>query len=263
MSSNFDLKEQIRDYWSARAASFDDAFSHQVSEGVELEAWKALYARMLGAGEKHVLDLGCGTGEVSKILFASGHRVTGMDFSDSMLARARTKHADKGARAAYLSGDAEATNLPDEKFDAITCRHLVWTLLEPEQALADWYRVLKPGGHLVVFDGNFVRTSWNDNMLRKIIAFLDSRSSPSAVLPDSLQTQNEAIRAHLPYSDGFSFADLQELATKAGFTDIRRHSYTPIRRAQRKIAGRSDWLRSFTVDRFVLHGRKPLLRHRL
>ncbi len=254
VSKNFDLKEQIRDYWSARAASFDDSFSHQVSEGVELDAWKALYASMLGQGEKHVLDLGCGTGEVSKILFAAGHRVTGMDFSDEMLSRARAKHADKGARATYLSGDAEATNLPENSFDAVTCRHLVWTLLEPEQALGDWFQLLKPGGHLVIFDGNFAHESWKDKMLRKLIGFIDA--SPPA--SETLQAQNETIRAQLPSASGFSYPDLQNIAAKAGFTDIKRLSYNPIRRAQRKIAGRADWLRSFTIDRFVLHGRKPL-----
>lgn len=252
MSGNFDLKEQIRDYWSTRADTFDDSFSHQITEGVELEAWKALYTRMLGAEEKHVLDLGCGTGEVSKVLFALGHRVTGLDFSDAMLTKARAKHADKGGRATYVSGDAEMTKQPDATFDAVTCRHLVWTLLEPEQALADWFRVLKPDGHLVIFDGNFMHQSLKDTVLRKIIALI------SPTQPSPLQDQDIAIREHLPFAKGLGFEDVTAMAERVGFQDISRHSFTPIRQAQRRIASPADWLRSFTTDRFVLHARKPL-----
>lgn len=256
MSANFDLKEQIRDYWSARAATFDDSFSHQVTEGVELDAWKAMYAGTLGLEEKHILDIGCGTGEVSKILFAAGHRVTGMDFSDAMLAKARVKHADKGGRATYLSGDAEATKLPNDSFDAVTCRHLVWTLLEPEKALVDWYRVLRPGGHLVIFDGNFMHKTLKDKIIRKIINLIEPDSPLLCKEGEALQNQNTDIRRQLPFAAGFSFSALEKMAGRVGFQNIERLSYTPIRRAQRKIARPNDWLRTFTTDRFVLHARK-------
>lgn len=253
MSDNFDLKEQIRDYWSVRAETFDNSFSHQITEGVELDAWKLLYAEMLGSGEKHVLDLGCGTGEVSKVLLASGHRVTGLDFSDTMLAKARAKHADKGKYATFLSGDAENINQPDNTFDAVTCRHLVWTLLEPEKALTDWFRVLKPGGHLVIFDGNFMHRSITDVVLKKLIALLDKQQPQSG----QLQQQNIDIRRQLPFAHGLDYAVLKSMVVTTGFREVVRHSFTPIRRAQRRIAGPADWLRSFTTDRFVLHARKP------
>ncbi|MGR3661793.1 MAG: class I SAM-dependent methyltransferase [Paracoccaceae bacterium] len=251
MNQNFDLKEQIREYWSARADSFDDSFSHQITEGVELDAWKAMYAGMLGPDEKHILDLGCGTGEVSKVLFALGHRVTGLDFSDAMLAKARSKHADKGDRAAFLSGDVEMILQSDAKYDAVTCRHVVWTLLEPQRALEDWFRVLKPGGHLVIFDGNFMQKPLKDRFLNKIIGKISNAK------PAILQTQNMAIRKRLPFADGLGFDDLAKLAGRAGFEAILRHSYSPIRRAQRRIAGPADWLRTFTTNRFVLHAKKP------
>lgn len=251
MSENFDLKEQIRDYWSARADSFDDSFSHQITDGVELDTWKAIYADLLGRDEKHILDLGCGTGEVSKVLLASGHRVTGLDFSDAMLAKARAKHADKGDRSTFLSGDVEMTLQPAAKYDAVTCRHVVWTLLEPQRALEDWFRVLKPGGHLVIFDGNFMQKSLMDQFLNKVIGTI------SDAKPAVLQAQNEAIRKRLPFASGLGFDELAKLAGRAGFEAIHRHSYAPIRRAQRRIASPADWLRTFTTDRFVLHARKP------
>ncbi|MBV1896940.1 MAG: class I SAM-dependent methyltransferase [Rhodobacteraceae bacterium] len=251
MSENFDLKEQIREYWSARADDFDDSFSHQITDGVELDAWKTMYAGLLGADEKHILDLGCGTGEISKVLFASGHRVTGLDFSEAMLAKARSKHADKGDRASFLAGDVEMTLQPDAKYDAVTCRHVVWTLLDPQRALEDWFRVLKPGGHLVIFDGNFMQTSFKDRLLNMVIGKISNAK------PKLLQAQDDAIRKRLPFANGLGFGELAKLADQAGYEAIHRHSYLPIRRAQRRIAGPAEWLRTFTTERFVLHATKP------
>ena len=51
--------------------------------------------------------------------------------------------------------DAENPMEPDESYDAIVCRHLVWTLTTPEQAFAEWHRMLKPGGALLFFDGDW------------------------------------------------------------------------------------------------------------
>lgn len=256
--TNFDLKEQIRAYWSARAATFDESFSHQVSDGTELTAWADLYSQMYGEGKKHVLDLGCGTGEVSKIQFALGHRVTGIDFSETMLEIARKKHGDKAARGVFISGDAEDTRQPDASFDALTCRHLIWTLLNPQDALKDWFRVLRPGGHLVIFDGNFMAKSLKDLIIRRLISRFEPQQRIGEAQTSEMQQQNEHIRAQLPFASGFKFTDLENMVKNAGFERIERCSYSPIRRAQRRIAGPADWLRSFTTDRFVLHARKPM-----
>ncbi|WP_080518844.1 methyltransferase domain-containing protein [Rhodopseudomonas palustris] len=63
----------------------------------------------------------------------------------------------EGAEAVkFHLGDAENPMMPDERFDAVVSRHLVWTLPDPEAALADWLRVLRPGGRVVLVDCDWV-----------------------------------------------------------------------------------------------------------
>ncbi len=253
--SNYDLKEQIRAYWSARAAGFDRSFSHGIEAGYELDAWKEAYASLVPAQNQKVLELGSGTGEITKVLSALGHDITGIDFSEPMQELSKTKHR-KNSRVRYVLGDAENTIQPDDTFDLVTCRHLVWTLLDPVAALADWYRVTKPGGHLVIFDGDFITSRWRDKLLRNLIAQLERIYPSQESLTAKQRTEHNEITSRFYFKDGLQFEHLAGLAHDVGYRNITRHSYEPIRRAQRKIAGPTDWLRTFIGDRFIFHAQK-------
>ncbi len=254
MSANHTLKEEIRDYWSARAESFDSHFGHRMPPGPEREAWQAAIRARLGAAPLEVLELACGTGEVTGALRRLGHRVTGLDFSEAMLARARAKHAgDAGAR--FILADAEYTREPEGRYDAVVCRHLVWTLTDPQAALAEWARVLKPGGHLLVFDGDFAAPDGLPGRLaRRALAWLDRRQG---VAPAADADRHAAIMRELPFGQGLTPALLAPLLRQAGFTALDFGPHAPIARAQRRGASLRDRLRTLLYRRFILHARKP------
>ncbi len=151
---NFDLKEEIRAYWSERAATFDRSPGHHIRTGAELAAWVRTFRQVapLPAGAR-VLELACGTGEVTRVLRALELEIDAVDFAEPMLERARAKHGDQ---VTFHLADAENPPLPEGAFDAVVARHLVWTLTEPAAALAAWARLLKPGGVLIVIDGDWV-----------------------------------------------------------------------------------------------------------
>jgi SAM-dependent methyltransferase len=98
---------------------------------------------------------GCGTGFLTFELAARGHHVIGVDFAPSMLAEARRKAAARGASVRFEEADAEQLPFPPGSFDLAISRHLLWTLSHPDAAIDEWIRVLRPGGRLVVVDGQF------------------------------------------------------------------------------------------------------------
>ena len=95
----------------------------------------------------HYLDIGCGTGNYTIKLQARGGRFTGVDPSERMLEKARSK----SPAIQWLKGVAEAIPLPDASVNGIvgslTTHH--WSDLE--QGFKELYRVLEPGGQMVIF----------------------------------------------------------------------------------------------------------------
>jgi len=106
-----------------------------------------------GLASARILEAGCGTGTLALRLAAAGHRVTGIDLSEAMLAVARLKDTERSVtwRRADVT-DFDLRDL-DVKFDLVTCvadilNHLE-TLDEWEAAFRRFAAHLRPGGHLI------------------------------------------------------------------------------------------------------------------
>jgi len=150
------VKEQVASHWGRRASGFDDGFGHSIRTPAERAAWDRIFDLVLtGRGPLEALDAGCGTGFLSFELAARGHRVTGVDFAPAMLAEARRKAAERSVSVRFEKADAEQLPFPSHSFDLAISRHVLWTLPHPEAAIDEWIRVLRPGGRLVVVDGQF------------------------------------------------------------------------------------------------------------
>ena len=150
------VKEQVASHWGRRASGFDDGFGHSIRTPAERAAWDRIFNLVLtGRGPLEALDAGCGTGFLSFELAARGHRVTGVDFAPAMLAEARRKAAERSVSVRFEKADAEQLPFPSHSFDLAISRHVLWTLPHPEAAIDEWIRLLRPGGRLVVVDGQF------------------------------------------------------------------------------------------------------------
>jgi ubiquinone/menaquinone biosynthesis C-methylase UbiE len=149
------VKEIVRSHWAARASKFDTGPTHGLHSGAQRHSWSALLGRWAGAGSVDALDVGCGTGFLALQLAALGHRVTGIDAADEMLALARSKAQEAHLPLALYRGDAERLPFENAGFDLLVERHVIWTLPDPSGALAEWRRVLRPRGLLVVVEGDW------------------------------------------------------------------------------------------------------------
>lgn len=253
---NYSLKEDIREYWSRRAETFDLAFGHRIPPGPEFDAWQKPIRDALGARALRVLELACGTGEVTRLIHDLGHDVTALDFSEAMLAVARRKHAGK-EHLRFILADAENPMEPDEAYDAIVCRHLVWTLTTPQQALREWHRVLKPGGVLLVFDGDWMRPTRVGSIASWLIARIDAVIGKDKAYDGAMSDRHASIMGRLPFSAGLTETDLRPLLSSVGFEDMIARSHAPIAAAQRRTSNLRNTLRTFVYRRFILIARKP------
>ncbi|WP_305064532.1 class I SAM-dependent methyltransferase [Methanococcoides sp.] len=123
----------------------------------EKKVWQEIFTGVFGKEKLKILDVGTGPGISAILLIELGHDVTGMDLSEVMLKNARENATRFDLPVDLIQGDAEKLPFEDGSFDAIFNRHVLWTLQNPEMAIAEWRRVLKSGGKIVIIDGN-----WDD-----------------------------------------------------------------------------------------------------
>ncbi|MFC4065290.1 class I SAM-dependent methyltransferase [Actinoplanes subglobosus] len=109
---------------------------------------EAVHGILAGVAAGVVVDAACGTGRHSEWLAGRGHRVIGVDGSPEMLARARVRVPS----AEFREGRLEALPVPDGHADAVVCALALTHVADLKPVFAEFARVLRPGGHLVVSD---------------------------------------------------------------------------------------------------------------
>lgn len=146
------MADDAREQWDREAERFDEEPDHGLADPDVRAAWRTLLLGVLPPPPATVADLGCGTGTLSLLLAEQGYAVDGVDFSREMVTRARAK---AGHLATFQQGDAAQPPLAEAAYDVVLCRHVLWALPSPAAALAHWVRLLKPGGRLVLVEGNW------------------------------------------------------------------------------------------------------------
>ena len=140
--------------WDVEAEAFDEEPDHGLHDPVVRDAWRALLRSVVPPVPSRIADLGCGTGSLALLLAEDGHSVDGVDFSPEMVRRAVAK-AGTYPGMTFTVGDAAAPALPPASYDVVLCRHVLWALPSPADALARWVDLLVPDGRVVLVEGNW------------------------------------------------------------------------------------------------------------
>jgi ubiquinone/menaquinone biosynthesis C-methylase UbiE len=199
------IGEQPREVLDAIAKSMDIRASEPAMQAicVSYMAQIALPARA------RVLEIGCGNGATTKLLMhhLAPAQLIGIDPSSVFIDIACEAFADE-PRVSLTVGDAAATGQADACFDLVIAHTVFSHLLDPQGALTEAHRVLRPGGKLVIFDADFATLT---------VALFEG---------DPLQSAAGAVLRNLVHAP-YIMRRLAALVAAAGFTvqSVEPHGY--------------------------------------
>ena len=222
---NQEKAHQVREMFGAIARRYD-LLNRLLSLGID-RAWrreataraleKVRLEKVQGDAPR-ILDVATGTADLALALKKAAPRaeVIGVDFVSAMLELGRAKAAKQGVDVRLEQGDGLALDFPDNSFDALTIAYGLRNFADYEEGLSEFYRVLKPGGRLVVLEfppppkgpfGQLFRVYFL-KVVPILGGLLSGRRSAYTYLPDSV------LKFPKP-------AELAAMMEGAGFRNVR------------------------------------------
>jgi demethylmenaquinone methyltransferase / 2-methoxy-6-polyprenyl-1,4-benzoquinol methylase len=148
-------KEQVADMFNNISKTYD-FLNHFMSLGIDIIWRKKAINELKAIKPKRILDVATGTGDLAfeALSMLDPEKIVGVDISAGMLEVAKQKIAKRnlGHKFEVRLGDSERLPFEADEFDAITVAYGVRNFENLEAGLADMFRVLKPGGKLVVLE---------------------------------------------------------------------------------------------------------------
>ena len=152
------------------------------------------------AGIRNLIDIGCGNGAFLEFLRNTAPEIAlhGLDYSAEMVKRSR----ERLPSAEITEGDAESMPLPDNTFDGVSCHMSIHHYPHPELALSEMYRILRPGGIVLIND--LTGPDWLIRLTNRSFRYWN--------------TGDHAVYAR---------QTMETMLREAGFCDIKSRNLTP------------------------------------
>ncbi|MCX2450947.1 bifunctional demethylmenaquinone methyltransferase/2-methoxy-6-polyprenyl-1,4-benzoquinol methylase UbiE [Pedobacter sp. PLR] len=217
-------KEQVASMFDNISETYD-FLNHFMSLGIDILWRKKAIVELKALKPRLILDVATGTGDFAfeAIKILNPEKVIGVDISDGMLEVARKKIKDRnlGSVFSVQMGDSEGLHFDDNHFDAVTVAFGVRNYENLEKGLADMYRVLKPGGKIVILEFSKprkfpVKQGYNFyfNHITPLLGKIFSKDNKAyTYLPESVAA----------FPDGEAF---NQMMTKVGFKEAKDNRLT-------------------------------------
>ena len=214
-----DHARRVREMFATIAPRYD-LLNHVLSANID-KRWRRRVVEKLRAllpQDARVLDVGCGTGDLTVELFENtAAQVTGIDFCGPMLKLAKTK----APQLQFIEGDALNLPFAEASFDGLTIGFALRNLADVEQGLCELVRVLKPNGHVAILEfshsanpvfASFVRF-YNWRLLPWIGGLVSGSRGAYEYLPDSISKfPNQETLAAMMRTAGFEDVGFENLS---------------------------------------------------
>jgi demethylmenaquinone methyltransferase/2-methoxy-6-polyprenyl-1,4-benzoquinol methylase len=208
-----DHARRVREMFAKISPRYD-LLNHLLSANVDIR-WRRRVVRKIAPGlapHAQVLDVGCGTGDLSIEIFEkTAAKVVGLDFCRPMLDLAK----QKASQLPFIEGDGLRLPFAEATFDALTAGFVVRNLSDVDDGLREFRRVLKPGGIVAILEFSQPTVPG----VRQFVRFYYSRLLPSI---GGWFSGSRSAYEYLPNSIG-KFPNQQKLAgmmRAAGFKDV-------------------------------------------
>jgi len=226
---------EIAGKWDQSASCYDQEYIHGIRSELEKTIWSNILNKYIGSGKYKVLDVGTGTGNLAILAAELGHEVKGLDISRSMLNKALDKAEQQSLKINFELGDAQNLSGEDDScYDYVISRYMFWTIEDPLTALNEWMRVLKPGGKIIIIDGE-----WYDRKLSYVVKMTLGKALDYITGRKQDPNQkfyDEGLKKALPLMGNDILKKTVSYLEQAGMTDISIDMLAELKASERRVA---------------------------
>ncbi|MBI3818221.1 MAG: class I SAM-dependent methyltransferase [Planctomycetes bacterium] len=199
-------------------------------------AWISKYLKDVGG--KRLLDAGCGIGFFSEVARGQGARVVSLDFSAQAL---RVYKKRGGGGASLLAGSVEELPFQNDSFDFAMAIDVIEHLYKPRTLLSELYRVVKPGGRVIVETDN--ESTWfTKRGFRRVNNWMQARTELGVKLA-KIRSEITSTTLHV---ETFDYKSLRVALEGAGFTIVQSETFAYLPVPSRDALLRTPGLRAIS-----------------
>ena len=186
--NNDNLQSSVNEIYSNEAEQYESQHGHGISD-IERLTWRDDILSLAEFNGIHkILDVGAGTGLLTRLLTDFGYSVTGLDPSEDMLRQAIENTPTDGEFVKFVLGDTHQSDIfQASSFDCVVSRQVVCHFYDPMVAFGNWHNWVKDNGIVVIMDGLWFREDWsNDGLVDSLpLSYLQTCATISYLLEKS------------------------------------------------------------------------------